>query len=138
MKATDKRTLTAKQERVIKGIVENRSAKKPKPLKAIMLEAGYSEASAIKPSQSLKSPLVQERLQAFLATMDTARRLHLKELLKKEKVEGVDARDNAYIMDILVKNERLLTGQSTNNTAIHITISESIADKNAPDSEKPA
>ena len=122
-------TLTIKQQKLVNGLTETYKGKNSDTFTDIALKAGYTKDSAQNPPQLLKSTAVQKRLSLFLASMEKARQLHLSELQKPEKVENVSARDNAYIMDILVKNERLMTGQSTENKAIAITISESLADK---------
>lgn len=131
-------TLTLKQQKLVAGIRDNLSGKSPAPFSEVAEKAGYKPASARNAQLLLKSPAVQKRLSSMLAMLDGAARLHLAELYKPEKLEKASARDNAYIYDIIIKNERLLSGQSTENKAISIIVSESIADKNAPEGEKPA
>ena len=123
-------TLTLKQTKLVQGIAENLAGKNTSTFKDIALKAGYSEESATNGKELTKSPAVQKRLSLLLANMDKAKAMHLAQLQRPDKVENASARDNAYIMDILVKNSQLLSGKSTSNSAIMIQISETIAGKN--------
>lgn len=126
--------LTPKQKKLVEAITVNDSIGgngQTKTMKALALEAGYSESMSTQPNRILKSPAIQKRLQRFLDGMESARLLHLAELNRPEKIRKTQARDNAYIMDILIKNGQLLSGRSTDNRAILVQISESIANKNA-------
>jgi hypothetical protein len=122
-------SLTLKQQKLVKGISENLAGKNNAPFTEIAQKAGYTEESSTNPRALLKSPALQKELSIVLASINKAKSLHLAQLQRPEKVENVSARDNAYIMDILVKNERLMTGQSTENKAVSIQISESLVNK---------
>lgn len=122
-------SLTLKQTKLVKGIADNLNGKNNLPLREIGLKAGYTKQTASNPPNMLKSPAVQKQLSIVLASIDRAKALHLAQLERPEKVENISARDNAYITDILIKNQRLLTGESTENKAISIVISESLASK---------
>lgn len=125
-----KDTLTMKQEKLVDGISENLAGKTNRTFQDIAESAGYTKESASNGKELLKSPAVQKRLSILLAGMDKARVRHLAELTNEDKIAGTSIRDHAYVMDILIKNQRLLSGESTTNSAIAITISESIAEKN--------
>lgn len=131
-------TLTPKQAKIIKAISENVGKGSGKSLRQMAEESGYTPTMARNPHQILKAKAVQNRLASFINTLEEASRGHLLELLKPEKMAGANGRDNAYILDILVKNKRLLSGESTNNQAIAITISESLAERHAENEQKPA
>lgn len=123
-------TLTLKQQRLVKGLTESIGGKNTKAFGEIAREAGYSKDSSENPQMILKSKAVKQSLSLLLANMDKAKAMHLAQLQRPDKVENASARDNAYIMDILVKNSQLLSGKSTSNSAIMIQISETIAGKN--------
>lgn len=131
-------TLTLKQQKLATGIMENLAGKSPAPFGAVAQKAGYTEGSTKNPALLLKSPALQKRLAVMLSTIAKAQQVHLAEMFNPDKIAAGNLRDHAYVYDILVKNERLMSGQSTENKAISIIVSESIADKNAPEGEKPA
>ena len=89
------------------------------PVKARM-EAGYTESSAgnglskKKGYEAIKRPLIE--LIESVANLASAR---LEGQIKAQKKIGV--RDLAYTMDVAVKNNRLLKGQSTENVGDRIT-----------------
>lgn len=121
--------LTQRQEKLVRGIKENLSASKTKSMAQLAIEAGYSDGMSKQPSNILKSAAVQKRLQSLLATMDKAKRVHLAEMFNPDKVAAANVRDHAYVYDILIKNERLLSGESTENKAIAITINDALREK---------
>ena len=123
-------TLTLKQTKLLKGIAENLNGKNNLPLTQIGKNAGYSSETVKNPDNMLKAPAVQKRLSLLLADMDKAKSMHLAQLMRDDKVDSASLRDNAYVMDILIKNSQLLSGKSTSNSAIMIQISETIAGKN--------
>ncbi len=122
-------TLTLKQKKLVAGISDNLSGKNSLPFTEIAQKAGYTKESSRNPNEILKSKALKKELSIVLASIDRAKALHLAQLERPEKVENISARDNAYITDILIKNQRLLTGESTENKAISIVISESLASK---------
>ncbi len=123
-------SLTLKQTKLLKGLSENLAGKSNAPFTEIAQKAGYTEESSTNPRALLKSPAVQKRLSLLLASMEKAKSMHLAQLMRDDKVENASVRDNAYVMDILIKNSQLLSGKSTSNSAIMIQISETIAGKN--------
>lgn len=59
-----KRNATIKQKRLIKSILENVGKKgKPKPMKQLVKDAGYTDAMAKNPKQIISSPTFQDLLE---------------------------------------------------------------------------
>src|SRR5258708_3466278 len=55
-----------KRQRLVQGIVENLKAKKPKSVRNLMREAGYSEAQATQPQQITQSASFIQLLERYL------------------------------------------------------------------------
>lgn len=112
--------LTPKQQKLIEMIVENSGKRgKTKSLGSMMIEAGYSEETAKNPKQILNEEM-KEELAPILLRMDEVRSRALANITDK-KLEEANARDNAYIADLLTKNIQLLGGKPTESTEVKIT-----------------
>lgn len=110
--------LTPKQRKFVNGVVENSSKiGKTKTLGDITREAGYSEATAIKPIQIMESPAVKAELENYLLELDKKRKMAL-DYLNERKMEKSAGRDLVYINDILTKNHQLLGGGATERIQI--------------------
>ena len=124
---------TPKQEKVIEGVIANRlDTKKTKTKKEILLEAGYSPQMADTPSNVLKSEIIQSEIERRTAEtikkLERVRDLTLAQIPLKVRKAPYNHLVNG--VDILTKNMQLLGGKATENKAIHIQISEHVADKN--------
>lgn len=113
---------TPKQEKLIKLLMENYGAKKnTKPLGELMLEAGYSEASAKNPKLIIESEEIQNGISEFVSMLDDKRRMAIVKLTD-DKLEKSSAKDLASIVDVLTKNHQLLTGGETDNLGVKTII----------------
>lgn len=102
--------LTEKQKKMIKLFTENiGSSKKTKTLKAMMLEAGYSESSANQQT-SLLSP-IRDRMKTVVDKLEKEREEILKEMVNKRKKANYS--DLVKGLDITTKNIQLLGGKPT-------------------------
>lgn len=112
---------TLKQRRVID--LTKQELSKPtgtKKSKAqIIREAGYSREVSEKPELVYESKAVKDQLSTFISTLEKKRQKSLN-AITDEKLKRANARDNAYITDILTKNHQLLTGGATENIAINL------------------
>jgi len=114
------RTPTPKQQKFISLLLENMGKqRKTKTLGGIAKEAGYSNAMASNPHLILQSRTIRKELKEFINKLREKRDMAL-DGLTKEKIEKASARDIAGTLDILIKNQQLLGG----NTTEHITITE--------------
>jgi len=106
---------TPKQQRLLELLFENYGHKNTgRTLQDIMLEAGYSRATAENPHIILKSPTMQAGMKDYVGLLDDKRKQALRYLTDK-KLQKASGRDLAYINDILTKNHQLLSGGSTEN-----------------------
>ncbi len=90
----------------------------------VMKEVGYSDGTTLNPSKITVGDAYKRRLelqnQRTAKEMAKVRKQALKLML--EKADEAKYRDLAYSADIMTKNERLLTGQSTENNAVQGSI----------------
>ena len=126
-----KQNLTPKQQKIVLLLKRELSNKNfSKSFGELMIEAGYSQTTSRLPSEKvLDSKAVQDEMSDFIAQLDEKARMALR-LLTQAKVEGSNARDIGYLVDILTKNKQLLSGHDTERKSIKIEISEEIAKKN--------
>lgn len=97
----------------------------------LMVEAGYSPKTAINPSQkTLDKPVIKDAMKDFVDLLGEKAKLATESITPK-KLKKSSARDNAYVADIMTKNQQLLSGNDTERKSINIQISEQIAQKNA-------
>lgn len=118
-------TATVKQERLIKIIQENLTAKKPKTLEKMLLEAGYSETRAKKPKAVIQSKGVQEGLRDTMAEVKRVKHFAIKNITN-EKLKKVHPRDLAQIATNMEKidlseNVRIQT-EKNNGEGLNISI----------------
>lgn len=106
---------TPKQTKLIKAIVENLgNPKGTKSLGELMRNVGYSEIQSKNPSQIFSSPTIQEGISDFVKSLDDKRKQALTHITET-KLKKSNARELAYVADILTKNHQLLSGGATEN-----------------------
>lgn len=104
--------LTAKKQKLVRGLVENLSkGGKARALKYVVMDAGYSESTAKQPSAVI-TPDVMAKVNPIIAKMESIRNRAL-DAITDDKLKISTARDNTYVADILTKNSQLLAGQPT-------------------------
>lgn len=107
---------TPRPEILVQLLMDNYGKRaKRRPLRKILLEAGYSEASAKNPKLILQNKTVQEGMVPFLEKLIQKRDKTL-EAMTDDKIEKLGAGSLAYILDVLVKNSELLAGRPTERT----------------------
>ena len=113
--------LTPKQQKFVDLLIENYGKKsKTKSLGALMIEAGYSEASAINPKLLINDEMM-EAISPVINKMESIRTRAL-DYITDEKLENSNPRDNAYIVDTLTKNIQLLSGKETERAGVTINV----------------
>lgn len=114
---TQTRRPTLKQIKLARLIKEN-SGKKggTKSMGKLMLEAGYTKASAKTPSLITQSPVIAEVLDDVISVMKDKRRMALTHMTEK-KFKKTGVLSLAYVADLLTKNAQLLEGKATANVA---------------------
>ena len=109
---------TPKQKKLIKLIMENLgNTKSTKTYGELCLEAGYSEATAKNAYLIFNSDAVVDGTSDFVKSLDDKRKLSITHLTE-DKLEKSNARELAYVTDILTKNHQLLTGGKTENNGM--------------------
>lgn len=83
----------------------------------ILVEAGYSEATAKNPYIIMESETIQEGIEDLLKILDDKRRLSVTHI-SEDKLVKSSARNNAYVFDMLNKNHQLLSGKATENVKV--------------------
>lgn len=112
---------TPKQQKFVDLLIENYGAKgNTKSLGALMIEAGYSESSAINPKLILTEEM-KEAINPILNKMESIRTNALDEITN-EKLEKASPRDAMYIVDTMTKNIQLLNGKETERTGVTINV----------------
>lgn len=112
---------TPKQEKLLKLIMENYGELgSTKSLGELMLEAGYTEASAKNPKLILEGKEMQEGISDVVSDLELLRANALNEL-KARDLEKEPMRDVVKAIDTYTKNHQLLTGGKTENSNINIT-----------------
>jgi phage terminase small subunit len=113
--------LTPKQSKLVNLLIENYGHKgKTKTLGALMIEAGYSESSAVNP-QLIINDEMREILNPVIEKMEKIRTKAL-DSITDDKLENASARDNAAIADTLTKNIQLLSGKETERTGVTVEL----------------
>lgn len=113
--------LTQKQQKLVDLLIENYGKRgETKSLGALMIEAGYSENSAINPKLIINEEMKQA-ISPVLEKMEKIRTDAL-DVISKDKLEASSARDAVYIADTLTKNIQLLSGKETERAGIRINI----------------
>ena len=111
---------TPKQIKLISLIRENLGNKNStKSFTDLCLEAGYTKATAKNAYLIFQSEAIKEGVADFVKSLDDKRKMALTHLTEA-KMKKAPARELAYIADILTKNHQLLSGGSTDNTAMII------------------
>jgi len=112
---------TPKQEKLIKLFRENMGKRGgTKTLGKLLLEAGYTKATAKNPYEIFESPVVKSATDEIIKTLEDKRRLALTYITEK-KLKPAPARELAYITDIFTKNIQLLGGKPTENYSLAVT-----------------
>jgi len=110
--------LTPKQEKLVRGLIENLENKEnTKSLGKVMEEAGYSRGSIKNPQIIIESPLIQDKLKKFIDKLEEKRDLTIN-AITPEKIKETNARDLASMADIFIKNTQLLGGNATERIII--------------------
>jgi hypothetical protein len=106
---------TPKQNKLIKLIRENMgNVKSTKTLGELLLNAGYTKATAKNAYEIFGSPAIKEVVDDFIDNMKDKRRMAITQLTKG-KLKIAPAREVAYVVDLLTKNIQLLSGKPTDN-----------------------
>jgi len=112
--------LLPKQQKLIEIIIDNYGQKgKKKTLGEMIIEAGYSENTAINPKLIITEEM-QEKLNPIVSKMEEVR-LRALNKITDDKLEKSTAKDNASIVDIMTKNSQLLSGGSTDKITINLS-----------------
>jgi hypothetical protein len=128
MKKT-KKTATLRQEKLIGLLRENMGILNHTKKKGeLLLEAGYTKATAKNAYEIFNSPAVREAADDIAKSLNDKRKMALANITE-EKLRVSTALNLAYITDILTKNIQLLNGGATENRFV-INISKEIAEKN--------
>lgn len=115
--------LLPKQQKLIEIIIDNYGNKgKPKTLGEMIIEAGYSEASATNPKLIITEEM-QDKINPIISKMEEVR-LRALNRITDEKLDASSAKDNASIADIMTKNSQLLSGGKTENIGVESGLSE--------------
>ena len=111
---------TPKQQRLIKLLLKNLgNPKSKKNLGDLIIEAGYSKASAKNPKLIFKSEDIKDGLKDFVSQLEDRRQRAIT-YITDSKLEKAQARDLAYIVDIFTKNHQLLSGGATSREIIEL------------------
>ena len=122
--------LKPKQQKFVDLLIENYGKKgKTKSLGSLMIEAGYSEASAINPKLLINDEMM-ETISPIINKMESIRKRAL-DYITDEKLENSNPRNNAYIIDTLTKNIQLLSGKETERAGVTINVMN-YDDSNSP------
>jgi hypothetical protein len=103
------KTQTDKQRKLLQLISENLGLAKPKSMQQMMLDAGYSEASAHQQTTLLVG--IREELDPIVQKLE-AHRLKVIERMAK-KIDAATYRDLTDSLDKTTKNIQLLRGKAT-------------------------
>lgn len=98
-------------------LTENLASAHPDPLYKVIMASGFSESMAKKPAMATKSEVFRRRLELNAqkaAKIMSKRRAEALQLMLEKQGEA-KYRDLAYGVDIMTKNERLISGQATEN-----------------------
>ena len=113
--------LKPKQQKFVDLLIENYGKKgETKSLGALMIEAGYSESSAINPKLLINDEM-KDAIAPVIKKMESIRTKAL-DSITDDKLEQANPRDNAYIADMLTKNIQLLNGGETERAGVNINI----------------
>ena len=83
----------------------------------MLLEAGYTKATAKNPYIIYESESIQEGISDFISQLDDKRRMAITYITKK-KLTKASPRDLSYIADVLTKNHQLLSGGATERNEV--------------------
>lgn len=118
MSKTNYKKQTPRQTKLIKSLITNIKDKGTTKTEAqLLIEAGYSPETAKNPKMIIQSPAIQQGIKPYLARLDEKRRKSL-DFMTDNKLIKSNARDLAYINDILTKNHQLLGGNPTQRLTI--------------------
>jgi len=115
---------TPKQEKLIKLLIENYgTTKSTKSLGSMLLDAGYSEASAHNPKIILEGKEVQDGISSVVDDLNMLRQTFLDEL-KARDVSEERFPDVVKAIDTFTKNSQLLSGKETERTEVTVVSDE--------------
>jgi hypothetical protein len=109
--------------------------------RSLLLKHGYSKSVANKSNKVTKTKSYMDIVNPAMKKIEN---IHMKSLqaLEKKNLDKEKYRDLVFGVDILTKNIQLLSGKSTDNVAIQVSISEQIGNKYAEvssdNAEKPS
>ena len=111
--------ITPSQEKLISLLmVEYGKTTKRRSMKSILLEAGYSPNSAKNPKIILSQPTVAKAIDKFVDRLDNRAERIMQKTFTDKKIDAMSPSTGAYVLDILIKNSRLLQGKTTANHGI--------------------
>lgn len=119
----NKRLPTPSQEKLITLLTENyrKTGVKRRSLGSILLEAGYSPSTATSPNKILNQPTMKAATDDLLSQLKDKRQLILKHGFSEPKIKKMGTQGSAYVLDVLIKNERLIEGKTTGNIGFEPT-----------------
>jgi len=112
---------TPKQEKLITLLLENYGNKDTRPLGELLLEAGYSPASAKNPKIVIDSKEVQDGIAKVAEDINYLRQKAIAELRKRD-IKKEPYRDVVKAIDIYTKNHQLLSGGETERAGVTIEL----------------
>ena len=104
-------------EQVADIVAENASFMRIEPISKIVARVGYPQSTVLQPSRVTSTEKFKARLELNAqkhAKIMSKRRLEALKLMYEKQGEA-KYRDLVYGVDIMTKNERLITGQATEN-----------------------
>ena len=111
---------TLKGEMLADRLLDNTRAGKAETMKSAMMAVGYAEATTIAPTRITSTQAFQKRMalnkKFTLLALEKRKREALKRM--KETVGKASYRDVTDAVDKMIKNERLISGESTDNVAV--------------------
>lgn len=107
----------------VKGYVDNCRSPQKKTKGQVLTEAGYGKTVCERPKEVFGRPRVRSVLDSIVSNLDKAAR-SVTDVLAEHDYSSEGAKENAYVMDKLIKNRQLLSGESTENTDFRISWAE--------------
>ncbi len=121
MAKKSERKLTPRQIKLLKLIRENLgNMESTKTMGELLLEAGYTKATAKNAYLIIDTEVMRKEISSFVDRLDDKRKMAITHLTEK-KLNKANAREVAYVIDVLTKNYQLLTGGKTENVGLSLS-----------------
>lgn len=85
----------------------------------IIRKAGYKESLALAPQRVYDRPPVKKALSDFISSLEEKRQMAV-DAITNAKLQKGNARDAAYVADVMTKNHQLLTGGATERHSLEM------------------